>query len=277
MLAARIGLVDLTGLVDTRLMVAAAAAINVQVTRDLPQFWPIKASVAYLADPSLVAPGMWPVTIVHGLAPEEGGCHVGAHNQPFAKVINTRGGDEWTLDASHEICEMLIDPFGNTLQPSPPLGVEAETLRDLDGAVEYLVEACEPCASAAAGYEIDGVMVSDFISPSYFDKAATAGVRYSFAGSICQPRQVLPGGRLSWIDPKSDEVRQAARLEPSAPPTLRNLGLPTGGSLRAFVDGRSHLMMRASRPQPNLRARMARRSHREQLSQVAGFRSRWFV
>ena len=277
MLTARIGLVDLTGRVDRRLMAAVATAINVQVTRDLAQFWPVRASVVYLSDPALVGPGMWPVTIVHGLGPEEGGCHVGAHNQPFAKVINTREGDEWTLDASHEICEMLIDPFGNALQPSAPVGVDGDVLRDLEGTLEYLVEACEPCASAAAGYEIDGVLVSDFISPRYFDRAAATGVRYSFAGSIHAPRQVLPGGRLSWIDPESGEVRQAARLDVSAPPVLRNLGLPGGASLRAFVDGRSHLMMRANRLAPSLRARAARRAHREQLSQAVGFRSRWFA
>jgi hypothetical protein len=277
MLTARIGLVDMTGVVDRRLMAAAAAALNVQVTRDLPQFWPVKASVTYLADSDLVTPGTWPVRIVHGLASGEGGCHLGAHNQPFAKVINTPGGDEWTLDASHEICEMLVDAFGNALQVSTPVCVEEGILRDREGAVEYLVEACEPCASAAAAYEIDGVMVSDFITPRYFDGFATAGGRYSFAGSICTPRQVLPGGRLSWVDPKTDEVRQVLRLDCAAEPTLRNLGLPSGGSLRAFVDGRSHLMMRANRPAPNFRARMARRVHREQLSQAAGFRSRWFV
>jgi hypothetical protein len=269
--------VDLTGVVDRRLMAAAAAAFNVQVNRDLPQFWPIKASVTYLADPDLVTPGMWPVRIVHGLASEEGGCHVGAHNQPFAKVINTPGGDEWTLEASHEICEMLVNPFGNALQPSTPLCVDEGMLGDREGAAEYLVEACEPCASAAAAYEIDGVMVSDFISPRYFDRLAVAGVRYSFAGSICAPRQILPGGRLSWIDPNTDELRQVLRPDSAADPILRNLGLPSGCSLRAFVDSGSHLMMRASRPAPNFRARTARRVHRDQLNQAAGFRSRWFV
>ncbi|HEY2050751.1 MAG TPA: hypothetical protein VGH03_15535 [Caulobacteraceae bacterium] len=277
MLTARIGLLDLTGAIDPRLMAAAASALNVQVTRDLPQFWPVKASVTYLADPSLIAPGMWPVRIVHSLAPGEGGCCVGAHNQPFARVVNTPGGDEWTLDASHEICEMLVDPYGNALQASPPVGLEDGVLRDQQGAVEYLVEPCEPCASAAAAYEIDGVMVSDFISARYFDRVATAGVRYSFAGSICAPRQVLPGGRLSWIDLRTDEVRQVLRPEASNAPTLRNLGLPTGCSLRAFVDGRTSITMRPQRLPPNLRARAARRTHREQLHQAAGFRSRWFV
>lgn len=277
MLAARIGLVDLTGMVDSRLMAAVAAALNVQVTRDLPQFWPVKASVTFIADPELLTPGMWPVRIVHGAAAEEAGCHIGAHNQPFAKVINTPCGDEWTLDASHEICEMLVDASGNALQPSSPLYLADGHLRDGDGMVEYLVAACEPCASAAAAYEIDGVMVSDFISPRYFDRLAMAGVRYSFAGSICAPRQILPGGRLSWIDPKSNELHQVARPDLAGEPTLRNLGVASGCSLRAFVDRRSHPTMRASRPAPNPRARSARRAHREQLSQAAGFRSHWFV
>jgi hypothetical protein len=44
-LPTRIGLVDTTGKVDADTMTAAAAALNTQVTRDLPQFWTITATV----------------------------------------------------------------------------------------------------------------------------------------------------------------------------------------------------------------------------------------
>jgi hypothetical protein len=44
----QVGLVDTTGKIDVALVQAAAAVLNVQVTRDLPQFWPIQATVRYL-------------------------------------------------------------------------------------------------------------------------------------------------------------------------------------------------------------------------------------
>lgn len=51
MLATKVGLVDTTGTVDTQTMAAVAAALNFQVTRDLPKCWPVNASVSYLVDP----------------------------------------------------------------------------------------------------------------------------------------------------------------------------------------------------------------------------------
>jgi glutamate racemase len=38
MLATKVGLVDTTGTVDTQTMAAVVAALNVQVTRDLPKY-----------------------------------------------------------------------------------------------------------------------------------------------------------------------------------------------------------------------------------------------
>jgi hypothetical protein len=47
----QVGLVDMTGEIDVDLVHAAAIALNLQVTRDLPQFWPMSATVMYLSQP----------------------------------------------------------------------------------------------------------------------------------------------------------------------------------------------------------------------------------
>jgi hypothetical protein len=73
MLVTQIGLMDTTGTVDAQLMETAAAAFNLQVTRDLPQFWPIAATVIHLSNPRRVPPGVWPVQLVRELPPGEGG------------------------------------------------------------------------------------------------------------------------------------------------------------------------------------------------------------
>ena len=41
----QVGLVDTTGKISAELMQSVAAALNIQVTRDLPQFWTVQASV----------------------------------------------------------------------------------------------------------------------------------------------------------------------------------------------------------------------------------------
>jgi len=94
---------------------AHAATINTQVSRDLPQYWPISTTVAYLPNPKAVPQGCWPVFLVDKLAPGEGGVHMTKHNQPYAKVIATPANDDWTIDVSHETIEMLVDPYGNKL------------------------------------------------------------------------------------------------------------------------------------------------------------------
>lgn len=83
----QVGLVDTTGKIDSELMQAAAAALNLQVTRDLPQFWPVQATVRYLPHATRLPAGVWPVQLVKKLPPGEGGFHLNKHNQPYAKVI----------------------------------------------------------------------------------------------------------------------------------------------------------------------------------------------
>ena len=69
----QVGLVDMTGKIDVDLIHSAAIALNLQVTRDLPQFWPVTATVFYLPNPKKIPAGVWPVQLVKTLPPDEGG------------------------------------------------------------------------------------------------------------------------------------------------------------------------------------------------------------
>src|SRR5215469_3953624 len=106
---------------------------------------------------------------------------------------------------------------------------------DSTGEFDYLVEACDPCEANQFAYRINGIAVSDFITPHFYDQVATSGTRYSFGGNIPAPRQVLPGGYISFIDPQTDDMEQILLIDPE--PEFRDLGPATGSSLRAFVDG----------------------------------------
>ena len=234
----QVGLVDMTGKIGVDLIHSAAIALNLQVTRDLPQFWPVSATVFYLPNPKKVPAGVWPVQLVKTLPPDEGGFHSDKHKQPYAKVIATTEDTTWTIDASHEILEMLVDPYGNRMQSSVAIEIVGGKIQDGTGQFGYLVEACDPCEDNSYAYTINGIAVSDFITPHFYDPMVTPGTRYSFTGAIKGPRQILPGGYISWVNSQKDEWQQLMYVDPSKPPTIQNIGkADSGKSLREWIDG----------------------------------------
>ena len=274
MLLTKIGLVDTTGAIDPRMMAVATAALNIQVTRDLPQFWPVAATVCHLPDPKHIPQGVWPVFLVDRLPPGEGGFHQTHHGQPYAKVVVTPGNNEWTVDASHEIIEMLVDPSGNRLQPSVAIGVDVNgQIRDMPGRFEYLVEACDPCEADAFTYQIDGISVSDFITPHFYDAMRTAGTRYSFTGAIIAPRDILRGGYITWVNPEDQALQQILWVDPNEPPQLRDLGRPPHGiSLRVFVESRTRQLALGKRVE-NATIAASRAADRDRLAAAAQARA----
>jgi len=231
----RVGLVDFTRGIDPDLMQSVADALNIQVTRDLPQFWPVQATVQYLPNAEKIPSGVWPVKLVESLPPNEGGFHLDRHNQPYAEIVATTDAS-WSIDASHETIEMLIDPNGNRMQSSVAIDIVGDGLQDGSGQFNYLVEACDPCEANNYGYDIQGVLVSDFITPHFYDPVETSGTRYSFTGALTKPREVLPGGYISFVNEQTDEWQQILYL--SSPPKLKTLG-PTKDSeksMRRWID-----------------------------------------
>lgn len=238
MTVTQVGLVDMTSQIDPDLVHAAAVALNLQVTRDLPQFWPITATVMYLPNPKKVPAGVWPVQLVKTLPPDEGGFHSDKHKQPYSKVIASKDDPTWTIDTSHEILEMLVDPYGNRMQSSVAIEVVGGKIKDGVGQFNYLVEACDPCEANQYAYTINGIAVSDFITPHFYDPLQTAGTRYSFTGALKAPRQILPGGYISWVNNDLDEWQQLMWVDPDKPPSIHNIGkADSGKSLREWIDG----------------------------------------
>ena len=192
MISRHIALVSESPQVSLADLMAVGAALQKQVTRDLSPVWDIQATVDCFATLEAVPPGYWPLTVIPNPPGEvKGGIHEDKAGQPFALVPDTDG---WSISASHEVMEMLVDPFSRrTVSGQSPLNNQ--------GRVDFLVEISDPCQ--ALGYSINGIAVSDFCTPNYFDPVTNSAVRYSFTGSIQEPRQVLRGGYLSWFDPVS--------------------------------------------------------------------------
>jgi len=209
-----------------------AAALQKQVSRDFGPIWGVEATVDGFARLEDVPLGYWPI-LVGKEGQGGGGVHLDDSNQPYALVDFT---PDWTVTASHECLEMLADPFGNRLVA----GDGPDPKRR--GRVEFLVEVCDPCESPALGYTVNGVRVSDFYTPQYFDPSQPTEVpgaaRYDYRGHIKFPRQVLRGGYLSWREPDGTWFQE--KFFGSAP-VFVSIGRfdKSLGSLRAWVDAKS--------------------------------------
>jgi hypothetical protein len=217
MQANQIVIVDHTKSIDPALLHNAAAAIDIQVTQQLAKTWDgINASVSASQSLSAIQGDAWPVFLVKSLPPGEGGYHQDKNNQPYAKIIASAEDPSWTIDASHEICEMLVDPYGSRMNSSQAIRIEGDGVVDAPGTFKYLVEACDPCESNRFAYEIQGIAVSDFITPNYYDPTSTPGTLYSFRGNITRPRELLKGGYISFID-AGGAWQQILWVNPGAP------------------------------------------------------------
>jgi hypothetical protein len=234
MLTAHVALVSETDAVQLDDLSTVSAAMQKQVTRDFGPIWNVDATVDAFDSLDSVPVDYWPVIVADDInQPGAAGFHTDDHGQPFALV---QVDDNWPLTVSHETLEMLADPFGNrTIAGLPPDGAP-DPIGSLDR-VTYLVEVSDPCEDAQFSYNSNGIAVSDFITPNYYDPTASGGVRYSFTGSITAPHTVLEGGYVSFGNPVDNNWYQI--LVQNGEVTLRDLGVITstnGKSLRELVD-----------------------------------------
>ena len=177
--------------IDPSTLTRVAAALQRQVSQDFGPVWQVEATVSPFVDWNSVPADYARVILVDHLDSGSLGVHADRNGQPYALVA---AHGDWPLVASHECLEMLADPTGKrTLDgPSPKDG----------SAAELLVEVCDPCQGKRWAYAIDGIPVSDFCTPAFYDGS---GDRWSFRGNITGPRQILRDGYVSWHDPAAQE------------------------------------------------------------------------
>jgi len=214
-----------------------SAAIQKQVSRDFSPIWRTTATVDCFDGLHNVPPGYWIVTVTPERGPADG-IHRTDGNEPMALVGY---GEGWSISASHEILEMIVDPFEGRI-------ASAQSPMSGQGRVDFLVEVCDPCQAATFAYTVNGESVSDFITPNYFDPVASSTVRYSYSGKVTRPFEVLPGGYLSWRDPVSGHSFQETFF--GAAPVFDDLGetpLQLQRSFRSAIYRKHDQIMKARR------------------------------
>jgi len=116
---------------------------------------------------------------------------------PLAKVFvrtAVQNGDEVSVAASHELVEMLVDPAINLMSTGP----DAKTM--------YAYESADPVEQLS--FEVDGIAMSDFVYPSYFEVFRKPGsTRFDHMGRVDRPFQILAGGyQIIFKDGKWSQV-----------------------------------------------------------------------
>jgi hypothetical protein len=229
-LPVHVGIVSESKRVPMEVLAPVAAAMQQQVQRDFAPMWGVNAVIAAFPDrKSAQGMGYWPIVVQDALDdPGALGYHTDEHHQPYALVEATR---DWTVTVSHELLEMLADPFGNRLWVAhdPKLGSGSQ--------VRLLIEVCDPCE--AVTYSIGGVEVSDFVTPAYYHTVHRIGSHYTNCGSIGVPRTLLQGGYISYVDADGHWWQQT--WFGGSQPSTKELGkladfAEPGDSLRQAID-----------------------------------------
>ena len=226
----QVALVSIDPQIPAATVMRISAALQKQATRDLGPIWDVSATVDAFDQLGHVPIGTWPIIIGGDVPPGAGGVHTDENGQPLALVRPFQDINTLCQVCSHEMLEMLVDPFGSRF-------VAGDSPMTEQGRVKFLVEVGDPSEAAEFGYSINNLLVSDFYTPQYFDPVQSAGVRYSFTGAIKEPRQVLRGGYLSWQDPISKHFFQERRID-SDEPEFVDLGILTNANMtpREFID-----------------------------------------
>lgn len=99
-------------------------------------------------------------------------------------------GPLWASTLSHEWAEMKVDPFLHYTIP-----VESWTAAGTQGPrhADLLVEVSDPVEADPYVYFRDGVALSDFVLPSWFNPGSRAK-KFDYTGACRKPLQILGGG-----------------------------------------------------------------------------------
>lgn len=121
------------------------------------------------------------------------------YSKVFAKTVLKYGGtivegaDSVSACASHEMCEMFVDP-----------GAQLWATYDAHGA-QIALEACDPCQNAAYTSP-NGVSLSDYVLPAYFNPFDLKGP-YDHLGVLTKPAPALAKGGYAIVE-NSNGIRQ---------------------------------------------------------------------
>jgi hypothetical protein len=169
------------------------AALQQQVTNDFRPVWGVDAELTLIPQGSQPPAGSWWLVVLddsdqagalgyHDLTPD---------GLPIGKVFaasDLKAGTSWSVTSSHELLEMLADPNINLTV----FVQNANTTGTL-----YAYEVCDACEDDSFGYQVNNVLVSDFVYPAWFESFRAQGsTQFDRMNKIQSPLELLSGGYI---------------------------------------------------------------------------------
>jgi hypothetical protein len=174
-------------------------AFNQQWNQDLDPVWGVgSAKFTFIPKNQQPPAGSWWVVFLDDSDQAGALAYHDLTNEglPLSKVfVKTLLADNASISvgATHEICEMAVDPWING------------SYQDRHG-VFWASEICDPVESDQYGYEIQGILVTDFVTPAWYGFEHAHGA-LDFKNHSRRAFQVLSGGYAQKFDPNSGWVQ----------------------------------------------------------------------
>jgi hypothetical protein len=166
---------------------AVLPVLQKQVSNDFQAYWELDCTLNFLMSNQPLIAGWWQIVVVDN--PDQAGA-LGYHElteqgAPLGKIfakLDLDSGSSWTATLSHELLEMLADPWINWCA----VGSDSRI---------YALEVCDAVEADNLGYFIDNVLVSDFITPAWFEP--TSVDRMDFKQHLTKELEIARGGYIS--------------------------------------------------------------------------------
>jgi hypothetical protein len=180
---------------------AVIPALQSQVSDDFRAYWDVDCTLTLLPKDQPLPAGWWQIVVIDNpdVAGALGYHEMSSQGTPLGKVfakLDIDNGQSWTVTLSHELLEMLADPWINWMAQGE------------DGHI-YALEVADAVEADELGYSIDGVLVSDFVTPGWFEQ--TENDRVDFKQRIHTRLELAPGGYISVLDLKRGWVQIQAQ------------------------------------------------------------------
>jgi hypothetical protein len=169
------------------------AALQKQVTNDFGPVWGTAAQLSIIPKGAQPPAGSWWLVM---LDDSDQANALGYHDLtteglPMGKAFaasDLKAGRSWTVTASHELLEMLGDPN---------LNLTVSVQNSNAGGTLYAYEVCDACEDDNFGYQIDNVLLSDFVYPAWFESFHPEGsTQFDRMNKIQRPLHLLANGYI---------------------------------------------------------------------------------
>lgn len=205
----KVNIINASTVVSDEEAARVVAALSLQVARDFAPAWGVYAELIFTPKGGVIMEGAWQLIILDNS--DQAGA-LGYHDltrqgMPIGKIFAKTDIDfglAWSVTASHELLEMLIDPSINL----------TAFVEDEKGPRLYAYEVADAPEDDQFGYQIDGILVSNFVYPAWFEGFWKPDeTKFDHRGLIHNPFELLPGGYISMYDIRSGNGWQQLTAE----------------------------------------------------------------